>query len=134
MELNYKFGRLPSYTRLTFIVSAIVLFSISIQLYQHEQSFENLKREESLGEINVIDLAFLLHVPYSFLAKYLHLQHTSPLDQSKGLAIATERICNKSNVRFKTYTAPAKQQLMHSALVHVPESSLRQEDCAKLAR
>ena len=43
MELNYKFGRLPSYTRLTFIVSAIVLFSISIQLYQHEQSFENLK-------------------------------------------------------------------------------------------
>ena len=41
MELNYKFGRLPSYTRLTFIVSAIVLFSISIQLYQHEQSFEN---------------------------------------------------------------------------------------------
>ena len=43
MELNYKFGRLPSYTRLTSIVSAIVLFSISIQLYQHEQSFENLK-------------------------------------------------------------------------------------------
>ena len=46
MELNYKFGRLPSYTRLTFIVSAIVLFSISIQLYQHEQSFENLNNQQ----------------------------------------------------------------------------------------
>ena len=45
MELNYKFGRLPSYTRLTFIVSAIVLFSISIQLYQHSFS-KNINNQQ----------------------------------------------------------------------------------------
>jgi hypothetical protein len=54
MELNYKFGRLPSYTRLTFIVSAIVLFSISIQLYQHEQSFENLKFSKNINNQQII--------------------------------------------------------------------------------